>query len=109
MNIALVSFIIAIGFVVSAIIHTVDRTIHGKNGGTTISFHSLRHFLFGFVFFMFVGPYVVLERGVTFWRFGGISFPVFAFSCAIALLWSFCSGIFVTQILMIAGVLSSTA
>lgn len=105
MNLAMVSFIVAFGFVLAAIIHNADRAIRGKEAGIILSFQNLRQFFFGFVFCMFVGPYLVLERGVTFWRFGGISFPIFLLSFAVALLWSFCSGIFVTQALMLSGVL----
>ena len=104
-NLAFVALIVGFGFVTAAVVHNADQAIRGKTQGFAISFYSFRQFLFGFIFCMFVGPYVVLERGVTFWRYGGISSPVFAFCFLVALLWSFCSGILVTQVLMISGIL----
>ncbi|MEM9332783.1 MAG: hypothetical protein AAGA53_15780 [Pseudomonadota bacterium] len=103
-NLALVTFLIAFGFVTSALVYNANTAIKGRTSGFTVSFQSVSQFLFGFVFCMFVGPYLVLERGFTFWRFGGITFPIFLFCFGVALLWSFCSGIFVTQLLMITGI-----
>lgn len=107
MNLALVAFLIAFGFVTSALVYNFHIAVMGKASGFVVSFYNFHQFLFGFVFCMFVGPYLVLEKGVTLWRFGGISLPILVFCCFVALLWSFCSGIFVTQVLMISGVLTA--
>lgn len=106
MNMALVAFLIAFGFVTSALVYNADVAIRGKPAGIALSSYNIAHVLFGFVFCMFVGPYIVLERSFTFWRFGGISMPVLLICGLIALLWSFCSGVFVAQLLMISGIVT---
>ena len=104
MNLAFMAFIVAFGFVTAALLHSAELAIRGQRTGFTVSFENAGRFLLGFVYCMFVGPYIVLERGVIFWRRGGISSELLALSFLITVLWSFCSGIFVTQLLMVSGI-----
>ncbi|MEM7069425.1 MAG: hypothetical protein AAF478_11130 [Pseudomonadota bacterium] len=106
MNFAIVIFIIACGFVTAAVLQNAQLAIRKKKSGFKIPLHSVGMFLAGFVFSMFVGPYLVMERGITFWRLGGISDGMMSVCCLVALLWSFCSGVFVTQLLLLAGVVN---
>ncbi len=104
MDLAMLGFIIAFGFVTSALLSTAELAFRGQRTGFAVSFSNLGPFMAGFVFCMFAGPYVVLERSLTFWRLGGITIDILALCFTISLLWSFCSGIFITQLLMILGV-----
>ena len=103
MNLALMAFIVGFGFVTAALLHSMELALRGERAGFSVSFQNAGRFLAGFVYCMFVGPYIVFERGLAFWRVGGISAEVFALSFMVTLLWSFCSGIFVTQLLMAVG------
>lgn len=102
----LIFFIVAFGFVTGALVNYCGGLLNAEGRGFQISFDSASQIVAGFFICMFAGPYLTMEQGLAFWRNGRLSGGVFCFAALISLLWSFCSGIFVVQLLMVLGLVN---
>lgn len=98
--------VIASGFVTAAMLGSFMAAINGENTGIRITMETPTKAIATFVFFMFAGPYLVASNSLKFWRGGYIPGSVLAFCGFVSLLWSFCSGILVLQLLSLSGVVS---
>lgn len=107
MSLGLASFVILLGFVSSAFLHAADGFIRGRPIELVIQTDSMTHIAKLFVYCMFLGPYIVAERSLVYWIEDRIGFSHFAIGAVLAVLWSFCAGIFVAQLLVGLGLLSA--
>jgi len=107
MSIMLSGFIIGLGFVAAAFLYCADYAIRGKPAYLVLSSPNMLHVMGNFVFCMFAGPYVVAERGLEFWRSGRVPFGILIVCGIISLMWSFCSGVFVAQLLTGLGIINA--
>ncbi|MEO0329781.1 MAG: hypothetical protein AAF217_14430 [Pseudomonadota bacterium] len=106
MNIAIAFFVVAIGFTTAALLYQADYLLRGRAGGFVISGDSLVRLGMSLVYFMFIGPYIVTAKAVGFWRQKEISFMILVFAGCVSLMWSFCSGVFITQAFAVFGLVS---
>lgn len=102
-----VFFIVAFGFVTGALVNYLGGFLNEDGGSFRISFDTAPQILAGLFICMFAGPYLTIEKGVSFWRDGRLSNSIFCVAALISLLWSFCCGIFVVQMLWVLGLISN--
>ena len=99
-------FIVAAGFVSAALLWNTRFLKSGPFGNFSVKSEAPTGVLAKFVFCMFTGPYMIADNGLAIWRKGELRFSVFLICLLLAVLWSFCSGIFVVQMLVFTGVIS---
>lgn len=107
MALFLAAFVIALGFVTAGLVYTADYLFKGRIPAIVPHQPGVFGLASAFVFCMFSGPYIVLERGYWFWKSGSLSHALMATCLLISLLWSFCLGVFVAQILIGLGLLNA--
>lgn len=105
MSLSFASFIIAFGFAAAALIQaSVSGLVKRPVGFRQIAVLDA-DFLPRFIFCMFAGPYlmvsVMLSGRIESW----LSLATFVVFLALALLWSFCTGVFVVELLYGLGIL----
>ena len=96
----------AIGFAAAGMICALLRlAIHDEN-----RIGAFRHLplgvLLGFVISMFAGPWLVASLTFERWREGRLSRGLATIAPPLTLLWSFCAGVFVIELLMIIGLVA---
>lgn len=98
-----VFFIIAFGFVTGALVNYAGGMSAEEDSGFRIRFETPGQVVASFFICMLAGPYLTLEKGLVFWRNGRLSNGIFCAAALISLMWSFCSGIFIIQVLVLSG------
>lgn len=107
MAIHLALLVIGLGFVTAAFLYSVDHVVRGKPGNIVIQSRNPLYWLPSLLYCMFAGPYVVIERGLQLWRKGSIPTAILGFCVVVSTMWSFCSGVFVAQFLMMIGIITT--
>ena len=102
-NTSQILFVIAFGFVSSALIAMFFGIFTG-GGSFRISFRSISSVVSSFLICMFAGPYLALENGMRHWVSGNISTGLMLGAFVVAAVWSFCAGVFVVQLLAVLGI-----
>ena len=102
----IIAMVIASGFVTAAMLGSLVAAIDGDDRGIRITTETPAKAAATFVFCMFAGPYLVASKSLKFWRDGYIPGSILAFCGFISVLWSFCSGILVLQLLSLSGVVA---
>lgn len=105
-HLALALFVILAGFVTSAMTSYGVALLEGREGGYRLSFETISSILWGFIICLVAGPFLTMEASLEFWRKGLLSLPVFSAAVAITMLWSFCTGVFVIQLLVLTGLIT---
>lgn len=98
-----VFFIIAFGFVTGALVNYAGGISAEEGTGFRIRFETPAQVVSSFFICMLAGPYLTLEKSLSFWRQGQLSSGVFCAAAMVSLMWSFCSGIFIIQLLVLSG------
>lgn len=104
-GILLAVFVVAFGFVTAAIITSVYGICFKVDEKVIISFETLQQAVLGIMFFMVSGPYLIFNNGVSLWKNGQIPTSFAGLCFAASLLWSFCLGILMIQLIMLTGIL----
>ena len=100
-------FVIALGFVTAGLIYSANTAVRRGPLEISIAGYGIASLMGSFLLCMVTGPYVVFERGVSFWREGAIPTTLLTACVVISLLWSFCLGVFVAQMLIGLGVIEA--
>ena len=102
----LILFAIGFGFVAAAIF-TFSLVIASESGkGFRISLESRWQIATGFVLCMFAGPFLTMKNSFSFWRQGLLSNQIFMVATLLSVLWSFFSGVLITEFLVFSGMVS---
>ena len=104
-GIELVIFVLAMGFVSSALLSAIHKTAGGHPNHFHLSLESPVSLVWSFFICMFAGPYIILTNAFRFWRERYLPDVIFLFCLLISGLWSFCSGVLVVQLLSVGGVI----
>jgi hypothetical protein len=105
-HLALVFMIMASGFVTGALVNYGSALVAGQDGGFRISFDNPFAIIVSFFVVMFVGPILTMQGAIKYLRLGSVSLKVFGAAFVICLLWSFCSGVLIVQLLALIGVIA---
>ena len=54
---------------------------------------------------MFAGPWLVLSQGLRYFANGRLPVPAFGLLAGLSVVWSFCSGVFVVELLLLLNVI----
>ena len=105
---ALVLFVIACGFVSAGLLNAIHLMIQGPQeelppNGMVLYFDTPGAIAWSMFICMFAGPYLVISHGLKLWTAGHLPSPVVGFCCLISLVWSFCSGVFIVEVIHAAG------
>lgn len=99
---SLVASITISGFIAAAIMDCGVVALTGSNARFEVSARRPMWSAAIFMFCMFAGPYLLLTKSLKFWREGYLPSLVFLACCFVSAVWSFCSGIFVLQALVMS-------
>ncbi len=98
-------FIVAFGFVTGALVNYAGGMFSDGEGGFKIRLETPGHIVGSFFVCMLAGPYLTAEKSLSFWKQGRLSNTLFCTATLISLMWSFCSGIFIIQMLVLLGLI----
>lgn len=102
----LVLLVLASGFVAAGLLNAIHQSVVTVDEGDgerpfVLYFDTPGAIAWSMLMCVFAGPYLVLSNGLYFWRqkiFPGIGVAVCALLSAI---WSFCSGVFIVEVVSI--------
>lgn len=101
----LVVFIIAFGFVAASLVNHICGVISNNENGLKVSFDTTTQIVSAFFICMLAGPVLTMEHSFAYWRHGNLSNKIFCAAALISVLWAFCSGILIVQLLYLSGLL----
>lgn len=102
----MIILISALGFAGSALVAYSGGLLTGETGSYQLSLDSVGSVLAGFVVCMFAGPFITVEQSISYWRDGLISGKAISFAILVSMVWSFCSGILIVQLLAYMGLVA---
>ncbi len=102
----IIAMVIASGFVTAAMLGSLAAAVGGDDRSFRITLETPSKTLATFVFCMFAGPYLIVGNALNFWKQGYIPASILAFCGFISIVWSFCSGILVLQLLSLSGIIA---
>ncbi len=97
----------AIGFAAAGLVCAILRLVTAHESGFGMLRSLPGGFVPGFVVSMFAGPYLVVLDAANRWRDGRLTRPMAAITPVLALIWSFCSGVFVIETLILIGLVTA--
>ena len=99
-------FVIACGFVSAALLGSLRAAANGNSPDRlTVSRGAPIATAITFAYCMFAGPYLIVHKAVHAHREHVLPIAAFALVALLALLWSLCSGVFIVQALVLAGLI----
>jgi hypothetical protein len=97
-----IAFAMACGFTAAGFTASLYRLSHSGEAGFRALFDSPSQVFWSFLLCTFAGPWIILRASLHVWRGGAMPTPWLAFPAAICALWSFCSGVFIVQMSLLA-------
>lgn len=96
-------FVVACGFVTAGLLNAIHLSLQGQveeatGNGLVLYFHSPIAIAWSMFICVFAGPYLIVSQGLRFWMDEHLPFGALAFCGVISIVWSFCSGVFMTEI-----------
>jgi len=98
-----IAFAMACGFTAAGFVASLYRVSQGGEAGFRALFTSPSQVLWSFLLCTFAGPWIILSAALRVWRVGRMPTAWLAFSAAVAATWSFCSGVVIVQLSLLAG------
>jgi hypothetical protein len=105
-NWAFLLFVAACGFAASGLLSSAHRVLSEVELGFRLDLKGPATILWSVFLCMFAGPYILVNLALPFWRAGRIPASGLAAVAAIAVVWSFCAGVLVVQLIAILGLVS---
>lgn len=105
-NMPLVLFIIAMGFISSAILSCAVQSATRSSVALSLPDGQPKLLILIFVYCMFAGPYLVLSNTLKALTQHGLPYYMLGGGFIISLIWSMCSGVLIVQLLLILGVVA---
>lgn len=102
---AVTAYVIACGFTAAGLVAAAFRVAFGANPRFHARFDTFLAAGWSLLLCMFAGPFILVSAAISRWRRGRISAPVAAVATLTALVWSFCSGVVLVQLALLAGLL----
>lgn len=103
-NWMIVFFAVASGFTAAGILGSLHAVITGSPAGFRLRANPV-YALLSFFVVMFAGPYIFARNVLVYRRSRRLPMSLAVFATGICLVWSFCAGVFVVQILLFAGLI----
>ena len=97
-------FVLACGLTSAGMLNSICAIVTGTPARFRLGAHPVLALL-SFAIIMFAGPYVLARNVLLQRQSRRLSFSLTVFAACIFLVWSFCAGIFVVQILALAGLI----
>lgn len=99
-------FVVSCGFTLSGIAGSALRLVAGSEPRFRVSTGGVAGILGALLIFMIAGPYMVISAALRSWTRGAMPVLGLLMAGGLATVWSFCSGVFVFQALLMAGIVS---
>ncbi|MGI9402191.1 MAG: DUF6949 family protein [Rhizobiaceae bacterium] len=99
-------FVVSCGFTLSGIAATALQLVAGAEPKFRLANCNASGILGALFIFMIAGPYMVLAAARRGWTKGTVPLQVLIVAACLVTVWSFCSGVFVFQALLITGIIS---
>lgn len=99
-------FVVCCGFTVSGIAGATLRLVAGSDPRFRVSKSGVAGIFGALLVFMIAGPYMVVSAAMRSWTAGALPVLGLLMAGGLATAWSFCSGVFVVQALLLAGLVS---
>lgn len=102
-----VLFVAVFGFVAAGFLSALHRIVspgEEADGAGTLKFGGAFETTWSIVVCTFAGPYLIVSNGIRFWQLDILATPVLFLCAGISLIWSFCSGVLLMEILIAFGI-----
>jgi hypothetical protein len=100
-----VAFAIACGFTAAGLLASLYRLANNGEAGFRALFDTPSQVLWSVLLCTFAGPWIILSASLHVWRRGRMPAPWLAFATALCAVWSFCSGVVIVQMSLLAAML----
>ena len=101
----LLGFVIACGFTASGLLAGIHRAATASAPSFRLYLHSPLAIAWSLAICMFGGPYLVISQGWHFFANGNLRASALGLLAGLSVIWSFCSGVFVVELLMLLNVI----
>ena len=97
-----IAFAIACGFTAAGFLASLYRIANNGEAGFRALFGTPSQILWSLLLCTFAGPWIILSASLRVWRLGRMPAPWLAFATALSAVWSFCSGVVIVQMSLLA-------
>ncbi|MCB1459488.1 MAG: hypothetical protein KDJ48_09550 [Nitratireductor sp.] len=101
----LFGFVIAFGFTTAGLIAGIHSAATASAPSFRLYLHSPLAVAWSVAVCMFAGPWLVLSQGLRYFANGRLPVPAFGLLAGLSVVWSFCSGVFVVELLLLLNVI----
>lgn len=102
------AMVIALGFAAAGFTAALFRALHQQNAAFHAKFATLGQAFWSLLLCSFAGPFIILSGSLAHWRAGALPTPVFGAAALLCGVWSFCSGVVLVQLLLLAGIITAS-
>lgn len=114
---SVIAYVLAAGFVAAGLLNALHRVVHERldtaaeedvlNPGLVLYFDTPANIGWSMFVCVFAGPWLVLSQGIWFWKQDVLPLAALAMCGLLSVIWSFCSGVFIFEVLMSFGVVGT--
>lgn len=97
-----IAFAMACGFTAAGFVASLYRFANHGEAGFRAVFGSPSQALWSLMLCTFAGPWIILSASLDVWRGGRMPAAWLAFAAALCATWSFCSGVVIVQLSLLA-------
>lgn len=112
---SIIVFVLAAGFVAAGLLNALHLVLQQQfhetveedvlNPGLVLYFDTPGAIGWSMIVCVFAGPWLVLSQGIWFWKHDVLPTPVLGICGLLSLIWSFCSGVFIFEVVYAVGML----
>ncbi len=106
---AAIAFAVACGFTAAGLVTSLYQMTHSVNAGFRAIFDTPAQALWSLALCAFAGPWIMLSAALHVWRGGRLPVAWVGVAAAISAAWSFCSGVVIVQMALLAAMLMQPA
>jgi hypothetical protein len=103
-----IAFAMACGFTAAGFVVSLYRATNNGEAGFRALYGSPSQAFWSLLLCTFAGPWIILSGSLQVWRRGRMPAAWLAFSAALCATWSFCSGVVIVQLSLMAALVLST-
>ncbi len=104
---AATAYVIACGFTAAGFLVSLYRTAHVDQPAFHARFDTFASALWSLALCTFAGPWILVNAALGTWRMGRLPVALVAVAALVSVVWSFCSGVVLVQLAMLASRLTA--
>lgn len=104
-----IAFAVACGFTAAGLVTALYQMTHSAHAGFRALFGTPAQAFWSLALCTFAGPWIMLSAALHVWRGGKLPVAWVGVAAAISAAWSFCSGVVIVQLSLLAAMLVQAA